>query len=159
MTLTVFTTISYYSFISPPSLLSIHSSFRTPSHDTPSDDDTPSDVIIHSSTTFYYTDRLLTPIPYHPIIIRQVQDERPTLLQRHDMDTAKRNSASAALAKMARIIPTDDDIFDENQKIQLGCVDGITSAAHPDDDEGQRISNNNKGKKGGGRGEGRGSHK
>ena len=75
------------------------------------------------------------------------------------MDTAKRNSASAALAKIARIIPTDDDIFDENQKIQLGCVDGST-AAHLDDDDGQGISNNNKGKKsGGGRGEGRGSHK
>ena len=73
------------------------------------------------------------------------------------MDTAKRNSASAALAKMARIIPTDDDIFDENQKIQLGCVGG--NMDHPDD-EGQGGSNNNKGKKGsGGRGEGRGEHK
>ena len=72
------------------------------------------------------------------------------------MDTAKRNSASAALAKMARIIPTDDDIFDENQKIQLGCVGASTDHQ---DEEGQGISNNNKGKKGAGRGEGRGSHK
>ena len=69
------------------------------------------------------------------------------------MDTAKRNSASAALAKMARIIPTDDDIFDENQKIQLGCTTG------GDADEENLGTQNNKGKKGGSRGGERDGHK
>ena len=64
------------------------------------------------------------------------------------MDTAKRNSASLALAKMARIIPTDDDIFDENQKIQLGCAG-----------TGQEEEDNKGKKKGGGGGEGGGRHK
>ena len=71
-------------------------------------------------------------------------------MQRHDMDTARRHSASAALAKMARIIPTDDDIFDENQKIQLGCTG--TGAGVGAGQQGEEDLLGNQGEKGGGRG-------
>ena len=78
--------------------------------------------------------------------LKAVQDARPSLMQRHDMETAKLKGGSAALSKVAQAVQAvygdapaatkgkkgaatkrsafdDDDLFDEDERIQLGFSD------------------------------------
>ena len=81
--------------------------------------------------------------------LKAVQEARPSLMQRHDMETAKQKVGSAALSKVAQAVQAvygdvppakggkkgaaasrrsaldDDDLFNEDERIQLGFSDYV----------------------------------